>query len=172
MRIRFLSDQTYERTPGKGPFFPAGYVLDAADVAKVLDDKTVTDEWAEGFLRRWTQRSVAEEVDGRAQTTIEAEKAAPGSPLKPEKAKPKAKPAPKTAKPTETKDAALGTAKRGRATKGLDDGKSVEKTDLTRLSRDELNALAEKRVVDISDATTDADVIAALELAEELGAAK
>lgn len=66
MRIRFLSEQVFENVgPNKGPRFPAGHVLDEADVAKVLGTE-VTPEYARGFLGRWVQRNVAVEVDGRA----------------------------------------------------------------------------------------------------------
>jgi hypothetical protein len=43
----------------------------------------------------------------------------------------------------------------------------VEKTDLNKLTRAELDAIAAQRGVDVSDARTKADVIAALELAAE-----
>lgn len=67
MRIRFLSDQIYESAPGKGPKFAKGFVLDEADVGKALSlSDEPTAEWTRGFLHRWVQRGVAEQVDGRA----------------------------------------------------------------------------------------------------------
>lgn len=152
MRIRFNSDQIYENGGvGKGPRFPKGYVLDATGVQAALGlAEPPTDEWAEGFLHRWVQRGVADEVDGRAPVTEAAPEPAP------------APPTPPVSQP-------LGTAKRGEPTKGTDaDGKGpVEKTDYSKLTREELDALAKKRKVDVSEAKNKGDVIAALELADE-----
>lgn len=75
MRIRFLSDQVYETEgPNRGPRFEAGTVLDVAEVGAALG-RAVTPEWAEGFLRRWEQRGVAEEVDRRTPTTADRQAA-------------------------------------------------------------------------------------------------
>lgn len=49
-----------------------------------------------------------------------------------------------------------------------DETEQVEKVDLHKLSRAELDALAAERGVDIAEAKNKGDVIAALELAEEL----
>lgn len=126
MRIRFLSKQIYENGgPGKGPLFPAGYVLDAAGVKDALglaDDPSA--DWALGFLHRWLQRGVAVIDDG---ATID---------------------------PPAVVDTVV---------------EQVVKTDLASLTRAQLDDLAEKRGVDISEARNKGDVIAALELAEELG---
>lgn len=113
-RIRFLSAQVYDTGgPGKGPKFPAGFVLDQADVGKVLDTK-VTDEWAEGFLRRWVRRNAAEYVDGRTPASA-PEPAADATPADKQTQPPPAVP--------------LGTEARGRPTAGLDDGKQVQRTE-------------------------------------------
>ena len=78
MRIRFLRDEIYEQGgPGKGPKFAAGFVLDAADVQKVLGlSEAPTDEWTESFLKRWVQRRAAEVVDGRTPASEPVEAAA------------------------------------------------------------------------------------------------
>jgi hypothetical protein len=47
------------------------------------------------------------------------------------------------------------------------DAVPVETTDFSKMTRAQLDALAEERGVDVSGASTKADVIAALELAEE-----
>jgi uncharacterized protein with von Willebrand factor type A (vWA) domain len=71
-RIRFLSQQIFDTgAPGKGPTFPEGAVLDSAEVADALGLNEVTPEYAEGFLRRWLNRGVAEEVDQRTPTSME-----------------------------------------------------------------------------------------------------
>lgn len=72
MRIRFLSDQIFETGgPRKGPRFAAGFVLDEADVAAALGLDAVESDYAKGFLRRWVNRGVAEEVDRRTPTSAE-----------------------------------------------------------------------------------------------------
>ena len=69
MRIRFLSDQTYETEgPGKGPQFAAGQELAAEDVARSLGMSSCTPEYAEAFLRRWVSRRAAELVTDENQT--------------------------------------------------------------------------------------------------------
>lgn len=157
MRIRFLTDQIYENAGvGKGPKFPAGHVLDTTGVAAALALKNEpTEAWAEAFLHRWVQRGAAELVDSRSPVSEP-------DPLDHDANGVKGGAAPPVNQP-------LGTEKRGEPTLGLDDDKQVEKIDLSTLSRAELDALAEKRKVDISDAKNKGDVIAALELAEETG---
>lgn len=85
MRIRFLSDQIYEQGgPGKGPQFPKAFVLDEAGVQEALGlDDAPTEDWSRAFLRRWLQRKVAEEVDGRTPESDAIEVAAHvGAPLR------------------------------------------------------------------------------------------
>lgn len=137
MRIRFLSEQIYESSPGVGPRFPAGFVLDTAGVQAALGlDDEPTAEWSDGFLGRWLRREVAEEVGDDVPVSK------PGGPLDHD-----------------------GNGKKGGAKQP--DVEQIEKLDLTTLTRAELDALAAKRGVDISEAKNKADVIAALDLAEE-----
>lgn len=74
MRIRFLSTQIYERSPGKGPSFAEGSVLESAAVQEVLGlTEKPTDEWVDGFMNRWLQRGVAVDVTDEAdELTAEA----------------------------------------------------------------------------------------------------
>lgn len=118
MRIRFLSNQVYETGgPGIGPRFAKGFVLDGADVEAVLDLKKKPEpDWVEGFLGRWTQRGVAEEVGDDVPTGM-----------------------PEVDEPTSYE---------GMTVKGL-------------------QALAEERSIDLGDATKKADIIAAIQLADE-----
>lgn len=111
-RIRFKSAQVYDTGgPGKGPKFDEGFVLDEADVGKVLSED-VTDEYALGFLDRWVRRGVAEYVDGRSPSSL-VEDVKRAEPMK----------GPVIPQP-------LGTESRDRATVvGLDDGKQVIKAD-------------------------------------------
>lgn len=145
-RIRFLSDQVYDTGgPGKGPRFAAGFVLDEKDVGKVLGIEA-DDEFSAAFLNRWVRRNVAVFIDTPADDPAKVEAVAP-APVA-------------VAQP-------LGTAGRGRPTAGLDDGKPVEVPDLQAMSRAKLEALAEARGVDISDARNKGDIIAAIELDAE-----
>lgn len=152
MRIRFLSDQIYETGGiGKGPAFPKGFVLDGADVAKALGLAEASEAYSAAFLNRWVNRGVAEIVDGRApQSDVETVEVAGGEVTNPV-------------------TAPLGTSSRGGPTPGLDDGKQVQKPDYSTMTRADLDELAGKRKVDVSDAKNKGDVIAALELADELG---
>jgi hypothetical protein len=150
MRIRFLSEQIYDTGgPGKGPRFPEGFVLDEADVGKVLKAE-VSPENAKAFLNRWLQRRVADQVDADVDAS-KLEDLGQGDGL------------------SHSAGTPFGSAKRGRASKGLDDGKQVQKIDLKSLTRTELDKLAKKRGVDITGANNKGDVIAALEKAEQLG---
>ena len=113
MRIRFTKDSVYETGgPGVGPKFPKGTVLDQADVAKAIGLSEVSDGNAEAFLRRWVQRNVAEEVDGRSKPSqIEpSEEKAPD---------PEPKPSQKPVH-VEVVQQPIGNSKRGEPTKGVD----------------------------------------------------
>ncbi len=118
MRIRFLSDQIYETDgPGKGPRFAAGFVIDGAEVQNALGLKKEPDPaWIEGWLGRWTQRGVAEEVGDDVSTGAPSD-----DPVNPY------------------------------------EGLTVKA----------LTALAEERKIDLGDATKKADIIAAIQLADE-----
>lgn len=63
MKIRFLTDQVFERDgPGRGPRFAANSVLAETDVGAALGMDNVPKGYAEAWLRRWLQRGVAVEV--------------------------------------------------------------------------------------------------------------
>lgn len=118
MRIRFLSDQVYESSgPGKGPRFPKGLILDAADVGKALGVAEASDAYSEAFLSRWLQRGVAEEVDGRSKPDPEAIEAVaetvPDAPAEEPKEAPQPVSAAEISQP-------LGMARRGRPSAGND----------------------------------------------------
>lgn len=118
MRIRFLSDQVYEMAgPGKGPRFPKGLILDAADVGKALGMDEVSGAYCEAFLSRWLQRGVAEEVDGRSRPDPQAIEAVAETVPEEPAAEPKE---PITPVSEAEVRQPLGTAKRGRPTAGID----------------------------------------------------
>jgi len=95
MRIRMHSDQVYETEgPGKGPRLSAGQIIAAKDVCKIVGTD-VTEDYAKAWLGRWVQRGVAEDMDAQEE-------------------KPASEPVAAVRQP-------LGTAMRGRATKGTDD---------------------------------------------------
>lgn len=149
-RIRFNSDQIFESIGHKkGPFFPEGFVLDEADVGKALRVRQ-DPAHAASFLDRWVNLGVAERVDDDVEASDPRTIEIVGAPA--------------AAGPS-----ALGTAKRGGATRGLDDGEQVQKPDFAKLTRAELDDLAARRGVDTKAAKTKEDVIAALETAALLG---
>lgn len=145
MRIRFLSDQIYETGGvGKGPRFPKGFVLDETGVAAALGlNPEPSPDWVSGFMHRWLQRGVAEEVDGRTPVTGDAEAEVPA----------------------EHEERNPGDD--GADAEDAEDAGQPEGADLSKLTRAQLDALAAERGVDISEAKNKADVIATLELAAQ-----
>lgn len=152
MRIRFSSEQVYETGgPGKGPRFPSGFVLDIHAVPEILNDAAMSKENAAAFLRRWVNRGVAEAVGNDVAAWDPSQvNHAPGVS------------ATQVVRP-------FGTERHGRPAEGLDGDDSgggvSEEIDFNKLTRAQLDALAEERKVDIADAKNKEDVIAALKTA-------
>jgi hypothetical protein len=120
MRIRFLSDQIYETAgPGKGPKLAAGTEVDLVDVGDVIG-RPVAPEFAASWLQRWLQRGVAELVDGSHAAPV-SEGAAPGDGAGEgeDEGAGEGEDAVGIVDPA-TIVQPLGTAKRGRPTRGVD----------------------------------------------------
>jgi hypothetical protein len=154
-RIRFLSRQIYEiGGPGKGLAFPEGFVLDGADVGKVVGIDKPADEFVWAFLHRWTRRGVAEEVDNRARKSDLDEIQIVGGPAPAQVSQP------------------FGSARRGRAAEGLDQSNSGKTTtrvkpkeplvDLSSLTHDELVSQATDRGLQVADDVSDDDLRTAI----------
>jgi hypothetical protein len=161
-RIRFLSTQIYQTgAPGKGPQFPAGFVLDSSDVPALLRVDNPSDDFACSFLRRWVNRNVAEYVGE------DVEPSDVGGVVYIDPGKPASVGQP------------FGTARHGRPIAGTAaagsaggssgdgaDGKQPEpKQDLSKLTREELDKRAAALGIDITGANNKGDVIALLEAA-------
>jgi hypothetical protein len=125
MRIRFKSMQIYGTNgPKSGPRFVKGEVIDETVIVEKLNLRAEpTAEWKAGFLNRWLQRGVAEEVGD---------------------------------------DVPLGAPEGAESEEAPSDAAAINLKAMTKV---DLRAYAAVEDIDLGDAKTNAEIIAAIEAA-------